>query len=642
MKTRPIVPAQLEDIDVGELKKARHGFLTGNDLPARWQGRERFVVLETGFGFGHNFLATWEAWRNDAQRCQTLCFIAIEPHPLTRADLARVHADSPLRHLADELLAAWPALAPNLHRLDFDAAKLQLLLALGDVGAWLPELVASVDGFCVDRFSAAKNQRLWDQRLCKALGRLAAPEATLVTHTAPNTIRAALTTAGFELQPAADDDAERDITLARFAPKFQPRRSIGRPLPMAATERRALIVGGGLAGCATAWALAEQGWHSSVLERHTRLAEEGSGNPAGLFHGIVNLQDGVHSRFNRAAAMAARAAVQTALSHHGALGNAQGLLRLETATSHEQMQHVLRHLGLPEDYVQALSAADASARCGMPLQHPAWWYPGGGWVQPAALARAFFERASPHASLRTGVPVQTLRFDAARWQALDAQGRVIDEAPTLVLANAGDALRLLGAPGWPIEKVRGQISLAPIAAFGPAGSSGRTTLPIAGAGYLLPEVNGTVMFGATAQAGDDDAAVRNADHRANLSQLARLTGCVFGVDPSTFEGRTAWRWTSRDRLPVIGAVPEMQCIDLGTSTTQAHRRRPDQPRFVPRVPGLFVFTALGSRGITWSALGGRVVASAITGAPAPLEASLLDAIDPARFITREAKRSRLP
>ena len=67
--------------------------------------------------------------------------------------------------------------------------------------------------------------------------------------------------------------------------------------------------------------------------------------------------------------------------------------------------------------------------------------------------------------------------------------------------------------------------------------------------------------------------------------------------------------------------------------------RLDQPRFVPRVPGLFVFSALGSRGINWCTLGARIVASWVTGAASPVESSLLDAVDPARFLTREARRA---
>ena len=605
-------------------------------LAVRWRGRERFAVLETGFGHGQLFLSTWDAWRRDPQRCAKLCFIAIEPQPPTQGDLTSAHAGSTLAGLAGSMLAAWPPLTPDLHSLDFEHGQVSLMLAVGRSHTWLPELVASVDAFFIDCDSdfagAAAGAR--DARFCKALGRLAAPEATLQATNDSPAFRADLATAGFDVRPAPG------LTIAHYKPKFKPRRPIGRALVAASNDRRVLIVGAGLAGCAAASALAEQGWRSTLLERRAGVAEEGSGNPAGLFHGIVNAQDGLHARFNRAAALSASAAVQTAVSAHAAHGSAAGLLRLETAMERTQMQRVLDTLALPASYVQAVTAAEASALCDMPLQFPAWYYPGGGWVQPAALARAYLAHAAGHTHLRSGIEVQALRFAAGQWQALDPHGRVIDSAPALLLANAGNALRLLGAPGWPIEKLRGQISSAAASAFGPPGSAGRSRLPIAGAGYLLPEVGGRVMFGATAQAFDDDASVRAADHRFNLEQLERLAGRALALETGALEGRTAWRWSSRDRLPVIGAVPAMACIELGQATPAAPTRPTDQPRFVTRVPGLYVFMALGSRGITWSALGGRVAASVITGAPAPLGASLLDAIDPARFIMRALRRAR--
>jgi len=45
--------------------QARHVFLAGNGLPERWRNRARFVILETGFGTGLNFLSTWAAWQAD-------------------------------------------------------------------------------------------------------------------------------------------------------------------------------------------------------------------------------------------------------------------------------------------------------------------------------------------------------------------------------------------------------------------------------------------------------------------------------------------------------------------------------------------------------------------------------------------------
>ncbi|NWG73770.1 MAG: hypothetical protein HXY24_04055, partial [Rubrivivax sp.] len=47
--------------------------------------------------------------------------------------------------------------------------------------------------------------------------------------------------------------------------------------------------------------------------------------------------------------------------------------------------------------------------------------------------------------------------------------------------------------------------------------------------------------------------------------------------------------------------------------------------------GLFVCTAFGSRGITWAPLAGALLAAWATGEPFPLEARLVDALDPARF-----------
>lgn len=68
--------------------QARHVFLGGNGLPERWRGRERFTILENGFGTGLNFLATWAAWRADPDRPGRLHYLAVEKHPFTVPDLA--------------------------------------------------------------------------------------------------------------------------------------------------------------------------------------------------------------------------------------------------------------------------------------------------------------------------------------------------------------------------------------------------------------------------------------------------------------------------------------------------------------------------------------------------------------------------
>lgn len=622
----------------GQLPDPGNALIDGCGLPQRWRGRERFVVFETGFGTGHDFLATWRAWRADPQRCSSLVFIAIEPHPPSHADLKAARQEVPSCALADALLNAWPALTPNLHRLSFEAGQVELLLMVAGLQPGLAELVAHVDAFFLAGLEPTADSAASADKVCKAIGRLAAPDATLAATNATPAWVAMLTTAGFAMSSACGDAlcGTARITRATFAPRFTPRRAPTRLTPnmsglrSASDGRRALIVGAGLAGCATAWALAERGWHSQVLERRSAIAQEGSGNPGGLFHGIVNAQDGRHARFNRAAALEACAAVQIAVDHHGTFGAARGLLRLESQLDVAAMQAMLARIGLPPGYVQAVDAPTASGLAGMALAHPAWFYPGGGWVQPGGLAQSFLERAGTQATLHTSIEVHALNRSATGWRLLDANGALIDEAVVVVLANAGDALRLLGDAALPMQHVRGQISTALVSTLA---LPQMPLLPIAGSGYLLPALNGQAIFGATAQPGDADPSVRPTDHAANLAQLERLTGVRIALGIDHLAGRTAWRWVTPDRLPVIGAVPDLQ--GMATST---QRSRLDQPRFIPRMPGLFVFSGLGSRGITWSALGAQTLAALISGAPVPLEASLLDAIDPARFAARRARR----
>lgn len=641
------MPVSLDHGDIyhpraGAFAQARHVFLAGNGLPERWRGRARFVIAETGFGLGNNFLATWAAWREDCARCERLIYLSVEQHPLIAEDLAAMHRDSPTPALAAALVAAWPPATPDLHLLDFDGGRVRLMLALGDISAWLPALHAEVDAFFLDGFAPARNPSAWEPRAFQAMARLAAPGATAATWTAARAVRDQLAEAGFCVERAEGSGGKRDITLARFEPRFVPARPPARRAAPAAAqaERRALVLGAGLAGCATAAALAAEGWHATVVDRRPAPALEASGNPAGLFHSLVHAGDGLHARLHRAAALlthrlvaAGLAPAEDGLAPAGAAG---GLLRLETTMTLDAMRAVLQRLGLPASHVDALDPAAASALAGLPLRHAAWWHQAGGWVRPGELARTWLAQAGAACRFIGGREVAAVHPLGGRWQAIDAHGVLIAEAPVLVLANAADASRLLAPLGLPsgacpVDPVRGQLSW--LAADEGTGLPA-PALPLVGQGYLLPPVDGARVFGATSQPGDSDGAVRIADHRDNLARLSGLSPALAAAadwPTERVQGRTAWRAVSRDRLPLIGAVPEAWVG--GTAGAW------DQPRFVPRAAGLYLYTGLGSRGITLAALGARLLAGMVTGGPLPLSADLVDALDPARFVTRANRRA---
>ncbi|MCB1892885.1 MAG: bifunctional tRNA (5-methylaminomethyl-2-thiouridine)(34)-methyltransferase MnmD/FAD-dependent 5-carboxymethylaminomethyl-2-thiouridine(34) oxidoreductase MnmC, partial [Rhodocyclaceae bacterium] len=113
----------------GGLDETRHVFLSGNDLPARWQSRGCFTILETGFGSGLNFLCAWRSFRNTARPDARLHYLSVDKHPFRREDLERLYRNWPeLAPLGARLLERYPPLIPGFHRLHLDGGRVSLTL----------------------------------------------------------------------------------------------------------------------------------------------------------------------------------------------------------------------------------------------------------------------------------------------------------------------------------------------------------------------------------------------------------------------------------------------------------------------------------------------------------------------------------
>ena len=91
------------------------------------------------------------------------------------------------------------------------------------------------------------------------------------------------------------------------------------------------------------------------------------------------------------------------------------------------------------------------------------------------------------------------------------------------------------------------------------------------------------------------------------------------------------RCASLDRLPLAGALPDMAAIEARLGRPPFHRRKPRLDE-LPRLPGLFTLSALGSRGLTLASwCGERLVRQALDASPDPDQHMPLWAtLDPAR------------
>jgi len=197
--------------------QARHVFLSGNGLPERWRGRESFSILETGFGLGLNFLATWLEWRSDPERSDSLQFISVEKHPFSASDLAAAYVAWPeFSALSAMLIDRWPPLVAGEHLIELDGGKCLLRLVFGDASEQLSTLDAAADAIYLDGFSPAKNPDLWSPELCRTLARLSSPGATLATWSVAGHVRQSLAAAGFVVEKRPGFASKRQMLVGRY------------------------------------------------------------------------------------------------------------------------------------------------------------------------------------------------------------------------------------------------------------------------------------------------------------------------------------------------------------------------------------------------------------------------------------------
>jgi tRNA 5-methylaminomethyl-2-thiouridine biosynthesis bifunctional protein len=561
----------------GALGQARHVFLGGNRVEERWAGRERFVILETGFGAGLNFLASWHAWRRDARRCAQLHFVSIEKHPFTLADVQAVHAHYPeLAGEAAELHARWPLLVPGAQRIELDGGKVVLTPFFGDVKV-VRELRLRADAFYLDGFAPAKNPEMWTPALMRGLARLAAPEASAATWSVAASVRHALEEAGFVVEKRPGFGDKREMLVAHY-PKG---RSVRIP------ERRASVVGAGLAGAAVCERLCARGWDVTLYERHAAPAQEASGNHAGTFHPLVTPDDSVIARLTRAGFLYSLSAWERL---DAVRWDRCGVLQLARNTKEDASQRAaLAALNLPPEYAQYATREEAGAHAGVPVAAGGLWFPRGGWIRPKTLVDAQLAACGGRLKRRFACSLEELPRDGV-----------------VVLANSGEATKLQPVPHLRLRRVRGQVTYLAEDAFEPP------HVVVLRGGMVLPPVDGVCVVGASFDIDDVDPEPRADSHAGNLERLRAVLPTVILTDAAA-EGRVAFRAVAPDRLPLVGELAQ-------------------------NVYGAFAY---GSRGLVWAALAAELVACELEGEPLPLEGNLVEALAPGRFAARAARRGRL-
>jgi len=609
------------------LLQARHVFLQGCGLwlpdggPLAWQGQRHWHVLETGFGLGLSFLATWQAWRQDPQRPDRLFFTSIEAWPVSTQDILQsVQAWPELQPLADQLSRAWKGLLPGLHRLVFEGGQVQLTLCIGPAEKMLREVDVAADSVFLDGFSPEVNPDMWSLHTLKAVARLCRMGTRVASWCVKRGVREDLAQCGFAVSRANGLPPKSHRLEAVFQPAWTPRTRLRAPMQQG---RSALVLGAGLSGSAVACSLARRGWTVTVLDAGSGVGAGASGLPAGLTAPHVSPDDSVLSRITRAGVRATLQRCTELLQPNidwawtGVLEHrVEGKRALPTGEGWPAQGHEWSTPATPEQIADA----------GLPEQAQALWHAMAAWLRPRPLVAA--QLATPGIEVRWNTRVHALRQCPEGWQALDAQGQVMAQAQQLVVAGGFHTRALLPDAPLPLNPLRGQISMGPLDALAPALRAQLPTVPVNGHGSFitgvpLPAEHGGGpgwYLGSTFERACPETVLRDEDHAANHARLASLLPVLSEPMRAAFalDRVLAWaglRCTLPDRMPAVGPV---------------------QPAVLP---GLQVCAGMGARGISLSVLCGELIAAQLEGEPLPLSPSLAAHLSAHRFGRSPISRS---
>jgi tRNA 5-methylaminomethyl-2-thiouridine biosynthesis bifunctional protein len=553
------------------LQEKMHVFPNQHQLEKRGLNASHFTIAETGFGFGNNFLLTADLWRAQKHK-GILHYIAFENSPVKIEDLTR-HYQSLNLESSSWLLRNYPLPLQTSYTLWFgDTVRLSLIF--DDAISALGNMTSPVDAWYLDGFSPSSNSDLWNKKLYGKMFDLSKPGTTLSTYTVAGAVRQGLGHAGFNVEKIKGFGNKAEMLTGKKPGHWVAEKSV---------RSKVAVLGSGVAGSSCVDALRRR--DVDVLQISHLNVNAASDIPALMTYPQLGLRKEPRCQFSIAA---------NNYSHHQSPGfNPAPLLwRSNKSAAVERMRAIADQF--PDDY---LSSPDESSV----LFHQA------GWVE------------HPQDTDLLTATVTRIESVDDQWHVLDIHGKTITIVDQLIIAMGIHSRNLLPVPLTPIRgqslTVKSDLSVPDV---------------MTGDISIVPLGNGKWTIGGTYQRNDEELDSRTSDTDRLLQSLYSIhPGCSTEVVASHVGIRAA----TRDRLPLVGRVPDWQAL-------QSHIEQDQHKVFDQYQKGLYVSTGFGSHGATNARLCGEYVANLVCGEPGVLNRVWEGMLSVERFRLRDARRGR--
>lgn len=501
-------------------------FLSPARILDRSRSSELFSICEFGFGSGLNFAVTTQRFLALATIPNKLRYISFEKYPLPLEDLRAVR--DYWRHsvpILDDLVNNYPPPISGWHRRFFAKGQVELSLYLGDVQEGLSDFAAEdkigIDAWFLDGFAPRKNPAMWSQNLLVQLSDLTRTAGTVTSFTASGSVRRTLRNSGFHCNLIDAKPHKRHTLLATIQ---------AHTINEHTQPKRAIVVGAGLAGCATAFALANKGIATTIVDRNPMATDSTSTTPCAVVHArMSNVNSSsaafrVHSHFFSSVLLKQRLEPLIV-----------GVLQLPSDNfPQDRLERVAAMIGAHS--ATLVDADTASQMAGTRLSKPGLWFPDSFAISGQQLRQNLINHPMIELEVRPIVP------------------RELGEYP-VVIATGSEIPEEMEFPPLETATVAGQIDF-----FVNQQSPKIPKCIILNDGYICP-VQGTVASGSTYEYQDWPAGEATSTNRKRLEQLLQHSQFQWH---KSFRGQ---RVVTSDRLPIIGNTSENTWASLGHSSS---------------------------------------------------------------------------